>query len=72
MLATDAKTQIEPGPIFFIMEESFRGSVETWLTQREVIFTQRAMVFTLEKTWVHNNYIKSKRLVKQHYLLVNK
>ncbi len=39
MHATDAKTQkIEPDPNFFLTDESFRGSVQTWLTQREVVF----------------------------------
>ncbi len=34
-----AKTQkIEPDTIFFLTDESFGGSVQTWLTQREVVF----------------------------------
>ncbi len=33
------KTQkIEPDPNFFLKDESFGGSVQTWLTQREVVF----------------------------------
>ncbi len=34
MHATDAKMQkIEPDPIFLLMDESFGGSVQAWLTQ---------------------------------------
>ncbi len=38
MLAVNAKTQkIEPDTIFFMMDKSFGGSVETWFTQHEVV-----------------------------------
>ncbi len=30
--------EIEPDPSFFLMDESFGGSVQMWLTQREVVF----------------------------------
>ncbi len=39
MHATEAKMQkIEPDPKKKLMEESFGGSVQAWLTQHEVIF----------------------------------
>ncbi len=39
MLVTDMKTQkIEPDPNFFMTDESFRGSVNMWFTQCEVVF----------------------------------
>ncbi len=39
MHAMDAKTQkIEPDPLFFWTDKSFGGSMQTWLTEHEVVF----------------------------------
>ncbi len=50
MNATDAKPQkIEPDSNFFLTDESFGGSVQTWLTEREVVFIfERAMTFRIQ------------------------
>ncbi len=54
MHAMDAKTQkIEPDTNF-LGDESFRGSVQTWLTQREVVFIfQRAKISDLVYRGLH-------------------